>query len=234
MVARMPTEPSERDALLRPRGHRELAFRSAIAALQAFVSVLLFAHDIDAVHMRPIAACQVVSCLTLALQYAVRASWDVACFRARGAASAVRCAALFHAATCGHARPFCDARPFHFRDSRLPLRAIVALGAVRMLANAASLLAQAADPGKRSSRDRGHEQLRIRSTIRWTGVPLNLASALLKVALLAGTRYARSPLEVAANVARGAVFVPLSAASLRRQWRDGGPSPPPPAPGEGL
>ena len=201
------------------RGHVELAVRGGIALLQCAVSLVLCGCDVDVAHSAPTALCQLVSGATLALQYAVAGAWDVSAFRTRGAASVARCAVLAHAAACGQGglgAPSCDAGPWRGPDARRSLRALHVFGAARMLANAASLVAQAATP-RAVSATRGHAQLRARSAVRVAGVPLNVARALLKLLVVP-----RAPIEIGANLLRGLVLIPLSAASLRRQWLTGG------------
>ena len=150
------------------------------------------------------------------------------CFLLRGLASLVRAAVVAHLAACGReaewARPEswvgCDAGPWRGDDPRLALRAIHVFAAARLLANGSSLLAQRATPGARAATC-GHPQLRVRSRIRATGVPIHLLRGALKLALLRGTRYNRGDLEVACNFAR-LPLICTAAWSLDRQFRSSG------------
>lgn len=197
-------------------GHTQLGVRGVIALLQAGVSLVLALRGIDAPHMYPLAACQVVSSAAFFWQY--KTAWN-SMFVVRSVTSLIRCLSLVHVATCGRFwPPGCDARPWHEVDPRAPFRAIHVVAALRMLLNAASLLVQFFTTTRRVRRDKNHMQLLYRAQIRAFGVPIHLARAVLKIVLLTGGRFERSWLEIGANFLRALVLIPISAWSLHRQW----------------
>ena len=208
-------------------GHAQLFVRGVIAGLQCCVTCILVGADVARTHTTVVAFCQLVSSATLVTQYREARRARV-CFLLRGLASLVRAVVVAHLAACGReaewARPEswdgCDAGPWRGDDPRLALRAIHVFAAARLLANGSSLLAQRATPGARAATC-GHPQLRLRSRIRATGVPIHLLRGALKLALLRGTRYNRGDLEVACNFAR-LPLICTAAWSLDRQFRSSG------------
>ena len=204
--------------------------RAIVASAHCALTCALVANGIALSLTPAVAACQYANAVALAAQFYW--SWD-AMFVVRAVVSAVRAAVLVRAASCGRLRA-CDPRPWSGDDVRLPLRAVHALAAVRMVANGYSLLAQYAEAGG-ATEAHGHRQLRIRAKIRLCGVPIHLARAVLKMSLLDGTAYEREDLEIAANFVRGLVLDPIAAGSLLRQyWTSGVVRRPPPSDGGSL
>ena len=201
---------------IKHKGHVQLAVRAVASLVHALLSVALAIVDIDRPHTGLLALFQLVSSASLFIQFRTA---DDAMFVLRASASFARVGLLCHLAACGRVwAPACDAKPWTESDVRTPFRAIHLVAAVRMILNGHSLLAQWAEPSRRTSPARGHPQLRRRSYVRAAGVPIHLARAVLKISLLRDTRYARSALEIAVNLARGLVLIPIAAWSLRAQW----------------
>ena len=117
--------------------------RAIVASAHCALTCALVANGIALSLTPAVAACQYANAVALAAQFYW--SWD-AMFVVRAVVSAVRAVVLVRAASCGRLRA-CDPRPWSGDDVRLPLRAVHALAAVRMVANGYSLLAQYAEAG---------------------------------------------------------------------------------------
>ena len=115
--------------------------RAVVASAHCALTCALVANGIALSLTPAVAACQYANAVALAAQFYW--SWD-AMFVVRAVVSAVRAVVLVRAASCGRLRA-CDPRPWSGDDVRLPLRAVHALAAVRMVANGYSLLAQYAE-----------------------------------------------------------------------------------------
>lgn len=199
-------------------GHYQLAVRSVIAMLQALITLVLVLHGIDSLNFSCLAVCQVWSSATLFYQWRTGSKWM---FVARAIPSLIRVGLLIHVANCGQSYsedPLACGPAWH--DVRSPLRVLHLLAAMRMAANAASLILQFTMP-HRVDNKHGHEQLWYRSLIRASGIVIHGLRGALKLTLLVHTDYERSDVEVGSNFLR-CLLIGISAWSLYNQWQSSG------------
>lgn len=202
--------------LVRHKGHIQLLVRAVIHFTHATLSAVLAMQQIDRAHASLIALFQLISSITLLIQCKNAAD---SMFVARAIASFGGVGVLAHLAACGPVWiPVCDASPWKHRDLRAFFRVLDIIAATRLSLNGFSLLAQYAEPLKRTSQSRGHEQLLRRSYIRAVGIPIQWTRAVLKLLLPQKTRFDRSYVDIGVNLARATVLIPIDVWSLRRQW----------------
>mmetsp|Transcript_16663 Transcript_16663/g.56285 ORF Transcript_16663/g.56285 Transcript_16663/m.56285 type:complete len:247 (-) Transcript_16663:1370-2110(-) len=197
------------------RGHPQFAIRAAVGAAQATLTLMLALAGVDVPHQAFLCLLQLASSAALLRQFASACD---AMAVVRAASSLGQAALLLHRGLCGRTRldETCDGA---WHDVRLPLRLIHVAGAARMCVNGASLWIQFRDPTQGVTDDHGHEQLWHRSLVRLGGTPLHLGRGILKLAVLRHTRFRRGDLEITVNFLRALVLIPLSAWSLRDQWK---------------
>uniref|UniRef100_A0A7S3NI18 Uncharacterized protein n=1 Tax=Aureoumbra lagunensis TaxID=44058 RepID=A0A7S3NI18_9STRA len=206
-----------RDLLCRRKGHKQLGLRGLVVMAQAILSLSLALSGIDEAHTWLFALCQLVSSGSLFAQFITASDF---CFVIRAMASFGRVVLSFHLATCGRFWPHqrCDTSPWRLKDIRIPFRILHFCAATRFFLNGTSLMAQFAAPSLRTQPFRGHDELRRRSIIRATGIPLHVCRGILKILLLTDTRYQRATLEITINFLRALILIPISTWSLYYQW----------------
>lgn len=225
------------------KGHREFAVRGCLALASCALTLALASNDVDPSHKPATALCQCWVALTLFGQ------WHTGrrCFFVlRGASGLARFLLLLQESVCGRtwygllwlrwlrfsprgegdggcgsggAGEACDIAGW--ADARMPFRVLHALMALRFLCIATSLLLQVLYPARGVTATCGNRQILRRSMFQTFGIPVSLARGVLKIALLRGTHYERSPLESVVDFLRAAVFLG-NACSLLRQWRTSG------------
>mmetsp|Transcript_78151 Transcript_78151/g.243389 ORF Transcript_78151/g.243389 Transcript_78151/m.243389 type:complete len:160 (-) Transcript_78151:32-511(-) len=129
-----------------------------------------------------------------------------------------------HLAVCGRRWSWDECDAAGWRDERQCFRVLHMLAALWMLLSVCAFALQFCFPDRGVTARHGHEQLLCRGCVRMLGVPLHASRGVLKVAVLTGTRFERSGLEVTINFVR-CVLISISSWSLWRQWRDTGTGP---------
>merc|ERR1719469_24087 len=126
-----------------------------------------------------------------------------------------------HLALCGRLDVEEHCRDGAWSDVRKPFRILDCVEVVRMLCNAVSLTLQYRFPERGRTSRYGGEQLLYRACIRATGAPLHLVLAVQKLCVMGnpGWEGGHSPVEVAVDVVRGLVLMPIQSVALFHQWR---------------
>ena len=203
----------------RHKGHWQLGVRSITALCHCIISVILYRNEVDRPHTLPLALCQLGSSLSCAHQLVTGLSVN---FLARALFSAVRVVIATHLSICGRRYPSEECDQAGWSDVRLPFRALALVAAMRMTMNALSLILHYLYPKAGVTASTGNEQLYYRGFVRALGTPLHLLRGGLKLALLVGTSFERSDLEISINFVRGLLVIPVAAWSLIYQYRDTG------------
>lgn len=198
------------------QGHRNLLIRAVMSLFQVMLTLWLVAYDIDVAHKLPLALCQLTASVALFVQWRTNRT---SMFVVRACASFVRVFLLGHLAACGRVWPWDECVDSAWSDVRRSFRWLHCLAAVRIFLNGLSLALQWAFPERGITLHYGHEQLLYRGLIRGVGVPLYLARAVHKISDLSGTEYERLPVEIAVNLIRALVVIPIQSLSLLHQWR---------------
>eukprot|EP00933_Yihiella_yeosuensis_P083290 TRINITY_DN97484_c0_g1_i1.p1 TRINITY_DN97484_c0_g1~~TRINITY_DN97484_c0_g1_i1.p1 ORF type:complete len:294 (-),score=33.51 TRINITY_DN97484_c0_g1_i1:105-959(-) len=187
-----------------------------MAFCQGVTTLFLVAYDIDVSHKLPLAICQFGAAYALIIQWRTDRE---SMFVVRAAFSVIRALLLIHLGSCGRVSPWQDCDHAAWSDIRRPFRLLHFLAAARMFLNGLSLFLQWAYPKRGMTLHYGHEQLFVRGCIRGMGSPLFLARALQKLTDLTGTEYERTSIEIATDLLRAVVFIPMQSWSLLHQWR---------------
>eukprot|EP00401_Gymnodinium_catenatum_P016364 CAMPEP_0117620094 /NCGR_PEP_ID=MMETSP0784-20121206/86953_1 /TAXON_ID=39447 /ORGANISM="" /LENGTH=517 /DNA_ID=CAMNT_0005424001 /DNA_START=1 /DNA_END=1554 /DNA_ORIENTATION=- len=197
-----------------PKGHRNLGIRGAVAACQAFLTLINALYLNDLTHTIPTAIFQLISSVSLLTQWRTA---NPKMFLIRACASWMHCILSLHGASCGRTPPWEDCDDAAWTDIRRPLRVLNLISAIRFLLNGLSLTCQYYFP-KRGVGVRGNEQLFYRGIVQGTGIPLNFTKAMLKIGELHGTPYERSVIEIGTDFVRGFILIPIASWSLLNQW----------------
>jgi len=197
------------------KGHRNLLIRGCVGLGQSIITSCLIFWHVDEPHTIPLLICQLFAAGTLIFQWRTGDPWM---FVLRAFSAWARCLISYHQAHCGRkwVGTVCDDEGLN--DIRVTFRIIHVIASIRMFLNGMSLFLQFCFPKRGVTARRGNEQLFYRGMIQGSGTPIHLARGILKMALLAETKYERIPVEIACNFIRALVLIPIASGSLFHQW----------------
>lgn len=196
------------------KGPRNLLFRSLAEGCHAVLSLILYAADEDSSgHLQATMVCQLVSALTLLVQFKTA---HPLMFIVRACSDFAQAALCARAVVCGFAG-LQDTCVSGWQDERSGILIPWTVEAIRQFLMGVLLLAQYFQP-QRGLGQHGNDHLLYRGKVCLSGLVIYYCCAMIRAGTWYQTKYSAHWLEIGSDLVRAFALIPLSAWALFDQW----------------